>query len=353
MWEGRKAQILPECRSVREIFVKVDETASPEDRAKLRAKIDRAKARVDAGEDFADVARGMSDAPSGVRGGQGSAAWRRARTLKPLEDAVSALAAGKVSDVISVDAGFYLVKLEQIAKDAEAEKLGRAQTARELYFNHEAERLTVEGSKKVAAAVKGGKPLKEALDLYLAELAKSKEAPAGADDKHARKADEKKGDKDKKGDDKKKSEDDHAPLTMANHPSRPVLETTLPFSVNGDPISGARQQAQEIVRVAFGLEKAGDAPPDALPIEAGYIAIQLKEKTPASKEQWEKRREFYVGSMRAKKQHDALIAYVKHVRAEVAGDAKTTAALVDEKAPAVKGGGSAPPPGPMDDDPGE
>ena len=251
----------------------------------------------------------MSDAPSSVHGGD-LGCMLKGKNPKPLEDAVSALAAGKVSDVISVDAGFYLVKLEQIAKDAEAEKLGRAQTARELYFNHEAERLAVEGSKKVADAVNGGKPLKEALDLYLAELAKTKESQAAGDKKAGQdgghpqapgeKKDKKKADekKDKKGEDKKR-EDDHPPLTMDNHPNRPVLETTLPFSVNGDPISGARAQAQEIVRIAFGLAKPGDAPPDALPFEAGYLAIQLKEKTPASKEQWEKKRDFYVGqSMR-------------------------------------------------------
>ncbi len=298
----------------------------------------------------------MSDAPNFVRGGE-IGCMTRGKSPKPLEDAAAALAPGKVSDVIGVDAGFYLIKLDQIAKDADAEKLGRAQTARELYVAHESERLAVEGSKKVAAAVKGGKPLKEALDLYLAELAKTKEAPAGDKDKKDAKADGKKDKKGDKGDkDKKdkngeasKNADDRAPLTMANHPNRPVLETTLPFSVNGDPITGARQHTAEIVKAAFALEKAGDAPADAIPFDTGYLAIQLKEKTPASKEQWEKRREFYVSAMRSKKQHDALTAYVKQLREKVAADAKVASALVDDKAPAKQGEG----PAPIDDDPGE
>ena len=74
----------------------------------------------------------MSDDPSAARGGELGCVLK-GKMPKPFEDAASALAPGKVSDVIATETGFYLVKLDQIAKDAEAEKLGRAQTARELY----------------------------------------------------------------------------------------------------------------------------------------------------------------------------------------------------------------------------
>src|SRR5262249_48921756 len=159
----------------------------------------------------------------------------------------------------------------------------------------EADRLAVEGAKAVNAAVKGGKPLKDALDTYLAEL-KAKGA-AKEEKKDDKKKDDKKKD-DKKGDDKKdeKAEDDHPPRTIDNHPSRPILETTLPFNVSGDPIPGVRE-GTELTKIAFGLEKPGEAAPDALPFENGYLTIALKEKTPASKEQWEKNKEFYVGAM--------------------------------------------------------
>jgi peptidyl-prolyl cis-trans isomerase D len=339
-WEGRKTQIMPECRSVREIFLKVDEMASDEEKAKVKARIERVKERVTTGgEDFADVARAVSDGTSSVRGGE-VGCLLKGKAPKPLEDAANALAEGKVSDPIATEAGFYIIKMERVAKDAEAEKLGRAQTARELFIGQEAERLAVEGSKMVAAAVKGGKPIKDALDTYLAEL-KAK-APAKKDEKKDKKADDK---KDKKADDKKKDDGDRAPVTMDTHPNRPTLETTLPFNISGDPIPGVRE-AVNLTKVAFGLEKPGDAPPDALAFESGWLVVSLKEKTPASKEQWEKNKELYLGGMRAAKANDALVAYVKRLTGQLAGDAKYTAALVEDKT--TKGGDDAPPP-PMDD----
>ena len=40
----------------------------------------------------------------------------KGKTPKPFEEAAAALAAGKVSDVVATDTGFYLVKLDQIAR---------------------------------------------------------------------------------------------------------------------------------------------------------------------------------------------------------------------------------------------
>jgi peptidyl-prolyl cis-trans isomerase D len=346
-WESRKAQILPECRSVREIVVKVDGiTATDEEKAKAKAKIDRAKERVAKGEDFAEVARSLSEGASASRGGE-VGCLLKGKAPKPLEDAVSGLAAGKVSDVITTENAFYLVKLEQIAKDADAEKLGRAQTAKELYLTQEAERLTMDAAKKVAAAVKGGKSLKDALDQHLAELAKAK--PAAEEKKKDKKA-EKAGDKKKKGDDKaaeeKKDEDARAPVTLENHPNRPTIETTLPFNISGEPIPGAHASS-DLTKIAFGLEKPGDSTGEVVNFDMGYIAFTLKEKTPASKESWDKDREYYMGSMRAYKQNDALIAYVKKLQASLAADAKYTKDLVEE--PKGRPEDSAPAPGPMDD----
>ncbi len=331
---------MPECRSVREIFVKIDEAPSDEEKAKARARIDHARERLAKGEDFSDVARSVSEGATAPRGGE-LGCLLKGKAPKPLEDAVATLAAGKVSDVITTDAGLYLIKLEAIAKDADAERLGRAQTAKELYIGHEADRLAIEAAKKVAAAVKGGKPIKEALDLYLAELPKADTAGAAGGKNDKKKGD--KGDKDKK--DEKKG-DERPALSAANHPVRPTLETTLPFNVSNDPIPGVRQST-ELSKVAFALEKPGDAPPDAIPFENGYLAIQLKEKTPASKEAWEKNKEFYLGAMRAAKANDALVAYVKRLRDQPADAIKFTKELVDDKA--SKGGDNAVPM-PSDDD---
>ena len=338
-WEGRKAQVLPECRSVREIFVKLEDGATDEEKAKAKARIDHADARIRKGDDFADVARAVSDGVTASRGGE-LGCLLKGKAPKPLEEAAAKLAAGKVSDVVTADAGYYLVKVEQIAKDAEAEKLGRAQTAKELYLAHESDRLAVEASKKVAAALKGGKPLKEALDQFMSELPKPAEP---------KKKDDKKADEPKKGDKTPApgADLDRPELTAQNHPARPTVETTLPFNVSNEPIPGVRASA-ELAKIAFGLEKPGDAPADIVPFDAGYLTVQLKEKTPASKEQWDKNKEFYLGAMRAAKANDALMAYVKRLRAQLAPEAKPDPRVVDDKA--QKGGDA---PAPTDDDSGE
>jgi peptidyl-prolyl cis-trans isomerase D len=340
VWDARKPQILPECRSVREVMIKLDaQAATDEEKAKAKAKIDRAKERIAKGEDFADVARAMSDSPTAHRGGL-VGCLLKGKAPKPLEDAANALAAGKVSDVVSTESGLYLIKMDEIAKDAEAEKLGRAQTVRELYVGQEAERLAVEAAKKVGAAVKGGKPLKDAIDQLMAEL--KEKAPAAAEKKDKKK-DEKKGDKK----DEKKAEpnpEDRAPLTLDNHPYRPTLETTLPFTANGDPIPGVRAIG-DVSKAAFALDKPGDTSGEPVAFEDGQIIFALKEKSPASKEAWEKDRVTYLAALRANKANDALIAYVKRLQGLLAADAKYTKDLVEEP----KGKPGEAPSAPMDD----
>lgn len=336
VWEGRKAQILPECRSVSEILVRLEEAATDEEKGKAQAKIERARDRLAKGEEFADVARAMSDGATAIRGGD-IGCLLRGKAPKPLEDAVQALASGKVSDIVATDTGFFLVKLDELATGDAAEKLGRAQTAREVYVAEEAERLAVEASKNVLAAVKGGKSLKDAVAMHLSEVAKAKEA-----DKKDKKADDKK----KKAEEKKGDEGDRAPYTLDSHPYHPTVDATQPFSVNGDPISGVRQPS-ELTRMAFNLEKPGEVGPDTVAFDSGYIAIQLKEKTPATQEQWDKDRENLMASMRAYKASDVLTAYVKKLQTTLASDAKYTASLVEE--PKAQADGE-PGPAPMDDE---
>ena len=200
VWESRKGQILPECRTVREIYVRLDEQAGDEEKAAARKKMTRALERIKAGEDFGDVARAVSDDPSAIRGGE-LGCFPKGKAPKPLEEAVFATKAGEMTNIQENDNGLWLFKVEQVAKDADAEKLGRAWTAKEVYVAQEAERLAADGAKQVQTAIKGGKSVKDALDAYLADLAKTvekRDADKGAS-KDDKKSDAKKGD-DKKAD---------------------------------------------------------------------------------------------------------------------------------------------------------
>jgi len=316
-FEGRKAQYLPECRALRHVLARVDaSTVDPEGaKAKAKARIEAAKKRLDAGEDFATVARDMSDDPSAARGGD-LGCVTKGKMVKPFEDAAWALAEGKVSDVVESEFGFHIVKLDAIAKDAEAEKRGRAQTAFELYASHEAERLAAEGAKELLGAVRGGKTIEAALETYMTRLSSESKV-------HDAKDAEKKDDKSAESANRER----HGASTFENHPDRPRVETSLPFTSSGDPIPGVRS-GSSAAQIAFGLAKAGDVPNDILPLDNGYALLQLKEKAPATKEQWEKDRTYFVSAMRAAKQQDALAGYVKHLRASV--EIKQNNAIVGE-----------------------
>ena len=182
-WEGRKAQVLPECRVARDLAVEVrpDEAEQgPEaGKAAAKARLEQAVQRLKKGESFADVARSASDDPSAARGGE-LGCVTRGRLSKPVEDKLFEMKAGEVSDLIETEEGFHVIKLEQIAKDAEAERIGRLEAARDLYMAHESERLAAEAAKQVLAAAAGGKSLEDALAAYMAQLTPAKSATGAA-----------------------------------------------------------------------------------------------------------------------------------------------------------------------------
>ena len=350
-WESRKSQYLPECRVTRHILVKLDEiTATDEEKAAAHKKIDAAAERIKKGEDFAKVAKEISDdTGSAVNGGE-LGCVPKGQMVKPFEDAMISLAAGQVSGVIQSQFGLHIVKVEQIAKDADAEKVGRAATAKELFQKTEVSRLSAEGAKEVLAAVRGGKTLKDATATYIAEMtpkAEEKKDDKVDDGKKDKKKKKKKGDKDKADDKKDDEKKDAAPTGPAESDLRPQVETSLPFTMNGDPIPGAHGP-NEVAKIAFGLKNVGDLPDDVIAYDGGFVVIQLKERTPATREEFAKNREDYMSVFRRDKGQEALVIYMKRLSANLDAAAKPLAALVAESKPSADGEQQAPMP--MDDD---
>lgn len=100
----------PEQVHLSEILVPLSETATPAEIATAEAKAAGLKARVAAGETFADVARKYSGGPSAAQGGD-LGAFKRGALAKVLEDATFSLPVGSATAPIRTRQGFVVLKV--------------------------------------------------------------------------------------------------------------------------------------------------------------------------------------------------------------------------------------------------
>ncbi|MEW6570997.1 MAG: peptidylprolyl isomerase [Nitrospirota bacterium] len=103
----------PEMVRVRHILVRVEPSASEEDKKKAKEKAEDILKKIKEGEDFAELASGLSDDPGSKANGGDLGFISRGRTVKPFEDAAFALKPGEVSGVVETQFGFHIIKVEE------------------------------------------------------------------------------------------------------------------------------------------------------------------------------------------------------------------------------------------------
>ena len=293
-FEARKSQYLPECRVLRQIAIKVAEGATDDEKAAEHKRLDDALARIARGESFADVARDVSDDEAAAEGGDLGCVGK-GKLPKPLEEAAWALAPGKTSDIVASEAGLFVLRLEGIHKDADAEAFGRHDSARGLMMALVGEELAAASAKRVLEATRGGAKLDDAVAKAVADALawrKGKKVPTIPDD------------------------------------SRPKVEISSAFTVSADPLRGAAP-GQGVASMAFALAKEGDVPGDVVKLDVGYAVLQLKEKAIATREQFDKDREAFVAAMTTAKQADALAGYVARLREQAKSEIRINEAYAN------------------------
>jgi len=92
------------------ILLLVDEKADDATRKKVRAKIEGILKRARAGEDFAKLAQANSQDGSAQQGGDLNF-FPRGQMVPPFEEAAFALQPGQISDVVTTQYGYHIIKL--------------------------------------------------------------------------------------------------------------------------------------------------------------------------------------------------------------------------------------------------
>ena len=100
----------PEQVKASHILIKADESASDEDKAKARKKIEDVQAKLKKGEKFDDLAKQYSEGPSNTKGGD-LGYFSRGQMVKPFEDAAFSMKKGEVSDIVVTRFGYHLIQV--------------------------------------------------------------------------------------------------------------------------------------------------------------------------------------------------------------------------------------------------
>ena len=287
-----------ECPIVSEIFARFAADASAEEKAQKRVEIDEAERRLKAGEDFAKLARELSDAEDTAKlgGALGCLGEHYGPGAQGLLQAVGKLKHGKVSPVVESVRGFHLLQYQGPLLANQAETSARQYVARKLATDAKAKELAEKFAKELIAAAKNADSLKTATDelvkTYLGRgpLAGKDVSPGEGDD------------------------------------NRPKVEISSAFNILQNPIRNAVQG--DVASLAFNLK------PDevyAKPIDThdGAFVMQLKNKEPAKREEFDKDKVKLIRQLSQVKASEILETYVNALRKEAADELTFDKALVD------------------------
>lgn len=140
----------PEQVRARHILKKVDSNATEKQKAEARKALEGIKARILAGEDFAELAKEQSDGPSKEVGGD-LGYFAKGKMVKPFAEAAFRLKPNEISDIVETQFGYHIIK---VLDHRDAENVPFDETKQRIIQNLKNQKM------------------KDKLDGYLAELRK-------------------------------------------------------------------------------------------------------------------------------------------------------------------------------------
>jgi len=299
-WETDKANFTAGCTPTREILFELGPGANDEDRAEIRKKLDGARQRITSGESFASVARSVSEGLTAVQGGElGCVGASYGVGNEEVAKAASALKPGELSGIVETPRGLHLLQTEPKLDAANLEASGRRYVAHKLYVHAAGDEQVKAFGEDLIRRTKAGAKLEDALEAQLASL-----APA-----------------------KKPGDTTAVPALAAL--DRPRVEISAPFPSSGNPLPQVTPKEPLAAR-AFELKTPDEVWQTPIQTSEGSVVIQLKEKTPASRADFDKSKAELLGPMRAAKATEALANYVADLRKKAGDRLKVDARFGEE-----------------------
>lgn len=140
--KNREKLMGPERVKARHIFVRLRPEMTEEERDAVRKKIDDARARLDAGEKFADLAVAVSEDPAAASGGD--LGWIARGTVSgPFEVVLFSLPKTEISAVVPTDYGYHIIQVLE-KQEAAVQSLEDARTDIEYELLEEKRRVEVQ-----------------------------------------------------------------------------------------------------------------------------------------------------------------------------------------------------------------
>jgi peptidyl-prolyl cis-trans isomerase D len=304
-WDTEKANFTAGCVPAREVLLEIGPGANDGDRAELRKKLESARDRIAKGETFGNVAREVSEGQTAVTGGElGCIAASYGIGSEELNKAATALKPKELSQIIETPRGLHLLEVDPKLEATTLETVGKRFVSRKLYVRFVADEKVKTFGESLIKRAQAGAKLEDALD---AELAVSLPAPS------------------------KKAGDERAPAVPALAAAdRPKVEISAPFGISGNPVPQVTPREPLAAR-AFELKNAGDLWQTPIETSDGSLVIQLKEKNPAQRADFDKNKDAIVLPLTVAKANDALSRYVAELRRKLGDKLKVDSKYGEEQ----------------------
>ena len=310
-WSKDKVNLAQIKVPVRHILVKFA-GEKPEEKDASKAKAQGIFERVKKGEDFAKLAKEFSEDPgSKDKGGQYPGEMVE-QFVEPFKKAVESVKPGElVPNLVETQFGYHIIKRDEATKE----------DILKAYKQSKSLDLSKTVAAKIAADIKSGKSGEDAVKGAIAQYGIIKAAAPKPEGKPAAA----KGDGGADGGAAASADaGPAAPVYTADtDPERPQLNTSSAFNRGGDPIPAISGEAsQAVTGFSFSGAKANDVTTDPIRTDDGFLVVQLKELSPATKELFEKERDQYMQALLFAKKAEALGNYTRRMREAAKAEVK-------------------------------